>query len=166
MELGEALLFTAKPARMRRLERLLSSMRTEGWRKLFSPQLYLQKLFQLTSDAIRMKLKFRTAKNESAEISPQEMSVTSSTSLPRRVLVTVRFAHQWCTRAAQFVSHCTAWTARLTSLKNTERNEIIGAHESRGGQQLPEELCCHHIPLPMAASARDKACPRFSDCDR
>lgn len=60
------------------------------------------------------------------------MSVTSSTSLPRRVLVTVRFAHQRCTRAAQFVSHCTAWTARLTSLKNAERNKIIGAHESCG----------------------------------
>lgn len=40
----------------------------EKWRKLLSPQLRSRKLFQLTSDAIRMKLKFgqlRTSQQKS-----------------------------------------------------------------------------------------------------
>lgn len=31
--------------------------------------------------------------------------------------------------------------------------------------KLPEELWCHHIPLPPT-SARERAWPLFSDCDR
>lgn len=117
-----------------------------------------------------MKLKFRTAKNESAEISPQEMSVTSSTSLPRRVLVTVRFAHQWCTRAAQFVSHCTAWTARLTSLKKyqnetkllerTSRAEVSNYLRNSAVTTFHSQWPRQHGTMPVPDSATVTA-----DCD-
>lgn len=94
--------------------------------------------------------------------SPQEMTVTSTTGLPWWVLVAVRFTHQWRTRTAQFVSHCAAWTARLTSLNKVKVRDVIDWAEVC----LPEVLCCHHIPLPTPTSARDRACPLFSDCDR
>lgn len=108
------------------------------------------------------------------ECLPQEMAITSTRCLPWRILVTISFAHKRRTGTAQFISHCTACATRLPSyiIFNENKHNLIdlcstvlqlGDYWLHRSGALPEVPGCHHIP---PTSARESACPRFSDWDR